>query len=202
MPQYFEEQEGPLVPHCIRVKARGIGLELWSGNGMFSKDELDTGTKLLIDECTLEPGWHVHDLGCGIGVVGVLIWKSEPTCTVLCSDVSSRAIELTKRNVGLHAPNIIVRQSDGYAAIPEIFDTVLLNPPYVAGRQVIYRLIDEAHEHLRPGGLLQLVARHNKGGETLKKRMIEVFGNCDDVNRRNGFRIYISRRDATDMTAE
>jgi 16S rRNA (guanine1207-N2)-methyltransferase len=195
MPHYYdEEQEGPLIPKKISVAARDQKLELWSASGVFSKDALDEGTKLLIDTCIISPGWHVHDLGCGVGVVGVIVKKTEPGCNVLCTDISKRAIELTKKNVGEHAPEIVVRHSDGYANVPEVFDTVLFNPPYVAGRETIYRLIDEAYEHLRPGGLLQLVARHNKGGETLKKRMLELFGNCDDTRRAKGYRVYVSKK--------
>ena len=192
---YDEEQEAPLVPKRITVHAYEQKLDLWSGAGVFSKDELDRGTKLLLETCIVLPGWHVHDLGCGIGVVGVLVKRAEPTCTVICSDVSNRALELTKKNVGEYAPSIIVRHSDGYNKIPEIFDTVLLNPPYVAGREIIYRLINEAFIHLRPSGLLQLVARHNKGGEMLKKKMVEIFGNCDDTRRDGGYRLYVSKKE-------
>jgi 16S rRNA G1207 methylase RsmC len=196
MPHYYsEDQDTPLKPFRITVKARGERLELWSGNGVFSKQELDEGTKLLIDQCILELGWKVHDLGCGIGVVGIVVKRIEPSCEVVCSDVSRRAVELTQKNIKELKLEIRVLQSDGYAAIPDRFDTVLFNPPYVAGREVIYRLMDEAYEHLEAGGMLQLVARHNKGGETLKKRMIERFGNCDDSRRAKGFRLYISKKE-------
>jgi 16S rRNA G1207 methylase RsmC len=191
MPHYYDEQEGPYTPHEIIASARGLTLKLWSAPGLFSKDELDTATKLLIDTAVIQPGWHAHDLGCGNGVVAVMIKKAEPTTHVLASDVTSRAVAITQKNAGKYAPDIIVRQSDGYAHIPEIFDTVLLNPPYVAGRETVFRLIDEAYAHLRPGGLLQVVARHNKGGETIKKHMVELAGECDDTRRAAGFRVYI-----------
>lgn len=195
MPHYYdEEQEGPLAPFRIAVKARGRKLELWSAKGVFSKDELDTGTKLLIETMLIEDGWQVHDLGCGIGVVGVMVKLEAPGCSVLCTDVSKRAIELTQMNAAALDLGIEARQSDGYAQVPETFDAVLFNPPYVAGRETIYRLIDEAYRHLKEGGLLQLVARHAKGGETLKKRLLEVFGNVDDSRRGAGFRVYIARR--------
>jgi 16S rRNA (guanine1207-N2)-methyltransferase len=192
---YHKEQTTPLNPFRISIKARGQKLELWSGNAVFSKDKLDSGTKLLIDTCILDLGWKVHDLGCGIGVVGIVAKLTEPTTTMLCSDVSEQAVELTRKNVAELKLDIEVRQSDGYESVPEIFDTVLFNPPYVAGRETIYRLIGEAYDHLKSGGFLQLVARHAKGGETLKKRLIEVFGNCDDSRRAAGYRVYVSRRD-------
>ena len=195
MPHYYdEEQEGPLEPFRIKVNARGQRLALWSAKGVFSKDALDQGTKLLLDTAILEPGWKVHDLGCGIGVVGIIAKLSEPSCDVICTDVCRRAIELTQKNAEELNADIDVRHSDGYANVPEVFDTILFNPPYVAGRETIYRLIDESYEHLKEGALLQLVARHAKGGETLKKRLLEIFGNCDDSRKASGFRVYVSRK--------
>jgi 16S rRNA G1207 methylase RsmC len=199
MPHYYsEKQEGELKPVKIAVSARGQRLSMWSGSGVFSKAELDDGTKLLIDTCELKAGWRVHDLGCGYGVVGIIVKRAEPSCSVVCSDVSERAVELTKLNVKSLKLDIRVVQSDGYATAELTsaqFDTVLFNPPYVAGRETIYRLLDEVYEHLVPGGSIQLVARHNKGGETLKKRLIELFGNCDDSRRARGYRVYVSKRD-------
>ena len=40
--------------------------------------------------------------------------------------------------------------------------------------------------------LLQIVARHNKGGKTLMEKMDEVFGNVKDIAKKSGFRVYIS----------
>ena len=46
---------------------------------------------------------------------------------------------------------------------------------------------------LKEKGSLQLVARHNKGGETLSKYMEEVFGNMETLVRQGGYRVYLSR---------
>ncbi len=188
---YDEKQDAPLIPKKILVAARSQQLELWSGAGVFSKEHLDDGTRLLIDTAIIRPGAKVHDLGCGIGVVGIIAKLSEPSCHIICSDVSERAIELTEMNCKELKLDIEIIKSDGYADIPGHFDAVLFNPPYVAGRETIYRLIDEACEHLNPGGTLQLVARHNKGGETLKKYMLTKFDAVDDTRQANGFRVYI-----------
>ena len=196
MSHYYDaKQDGELKPKKIAVSARGTRIELWSGAGVFSKDYLDDGTKLLIDTAVIPQGAKVHDLGCGIGVVAVIIKLAHPDATVIASDVSERAIELAKMNMSLHKTDVHVRLSDGYASIPEMFDVILFNPPYVAGRETIYRLMQEAYDHLAPGGTLQLVARHNKGGETLGKRIMELFGNTDDSRRARGYRVYVGTKE-------
>jgi 16S rRNA G1207 methylase RsmC len=39
---------------------------------------------------------------------------------------------------------------------------------------------------------LQLVARHQKGGKMLEKKMQEVFGNTETLAKKGGFRVYLS----------
>ena len=190
---YDEEQIKPLVATKIPIRARKLKVDLWTGPGVFSKKSLDNGTKLLLNTCVIEKGWHVHDLGCGIGVAGVIVKLAEPSCAVVCSDVSKRAVKLTRMNVKDLGLDITVKQSDAYSKIPEKFDTVLLNPPYVAGRKVVFYLLEQAKAHLNANGLLQVVARHNKGGAQIMKKMEELFGNCDDSRKGSGFRVYLSK---------
>jgi 16S rRNA (guanine1207-N2)-methyltransferase len=195
MPHYSDAPVRKEGIKNISVVARDVRVELISAKGIFSKDRLDTGTKLLLDTCILSPTWHVHDLGCGNGVVGIVVAKAEPGCTVVSSDPSPQAIEITRKNVAKNKLPIITIQSDGYSSIKDTFDTVLLNPPYVAGRQTVFRLFQEAYEHLKPGGCLQVVARHQKGGAMIKQELERIFGNCNDTRRGSGYRVYVSTRD-------
>ncbi len=191
---YDSEQKSPLSPEKIKIVARGVDVDIWSGSGVFSRSELDKGTQLLLDTCVVEEGWLVHDLGCGNGVVSVVIGTVFPTVKIIASDVSKRACKLTRMNSKEHGLDLDVRNSDGYEKIDETFDTVLLNPPYVAGRKVVFGLIEDASNHLKKGGLLQVVARHNKGGGMIMKKMEELFGNCDDSRKQSGFRVYLSKK--------
>jgi 16S rRNA (guanine1207-N2)-methyltransferase len=195
MPHYYDsEQDTPSRPFRIKVKARGVDLELWSDSGIFSKDELDRGTELLLKKAEVMSGSKVLDLGCGLGVVACVIKTVEPSCEVVASDVSLRAVQTTMKNADALKLAIDVRQSDGFAAIPERFDTILFNPPYVAGRETIFRLLDEAAAHLKEGGTLQVVARHKKGGAMIMQHMQAIFGNCDDSKKGGGFRVYVSKK--------
>lgn len=195
MPHYYDEkQPSPLRPFKILIEARGRRVELWSGSGVFSLKRLDKGTRLLLDTAVIEGGWRVHDFGCGIGVVGTIVKLAHPSCDVVSSDVSERAVQLARMNAKELGLDLDVVRSDGYENIKGAFDAILFNPPYVAGRQEILRLIGEAYEHLRPGGLLQIVARHQKGGKTLMKHLEERFKNCDDSRKGSGYRVYICRK--------
>ena len=76
-----------------------------SDNGVFSKEELDEGTRILL-ETSLEGGLDgkILDLGCGIGPVGVVVKHNFPQCQVEMVDVNPRALELAKEN----AKNLII----------------------------------------------------------------------------------------------
>lgn len=86
------------------------------------------------------------------------------------------------------------KKSDLYLEIEEKFDVILTNPPQTAGREVCYKIIEEGFNHLNENGTLQLVARHNKGGETLQKKMNEIFGNAEKIGKDHGFTVYMARK--------
>jgi 16S rRNA G1207 methylase RsmC len=53
-------------------------------------------------------------------------------------------------------------------------------------------LIEESKNYLKQKGSLQIVARHNKGGKTLSKKMEEVFGNIKVIAKKSGYWVYMS----------
>lgn len=166
--------------------------DVWSAKGIFSKDHLDKASRLLIENCIVRDGWDVLDLGCGYGVVGIAVKRFFPGCNVVFSDVNERALRLVKKSLLMNKLEGEVVKSDGFSGIDRGFDCILLNPPFAAGRDVCFGLVDGAFSHLNREGLLQVVARHKKGGAVLSDHMKEIFGNVDVVARGSGFRVYCS----------
>lgn len=194
---YSKEQTSEYRPSKVTMRVRGNEIALYTAGGVFSPSRLDKGTELLIEKAELGKGWRVLDLGCGYGIAGIAARLSEPSTEVVFSDVNERAIKLTRLNLKilkLDDEKTTVRCGDKYEKLKgEKFDTILFNPPQTAGKKTCFQMIEEAKEHLNPGGSLQLVARHQKGGKELEKKMQETFGNVDQVAKKGGFRVYISR---------
>lgn len=195
MPHYYSNQQtSDLKPTEIDIKVKNVSFKLISGSGVFSKKRLDKGTGVLLKYLLIEDGWKVLDLGCGIGVVGIYVKKLFPNTNLTLTDVNQRAVYLTKKNLEKHDLKARAFVSDSFKKINDTFDAILLNPPQLAGKEVCFRLIEESFEHLNKDGLLELVARHNKGGKTYSKKMEEVFGNMKEAGIGSGYRVYISRK--------
>jgi 16S rRNA (guanine1207-N2)-methyltransferase len=188
---YTSQQSSSFVPYVIKCILRGTLYEFQSASGVFSKKKIDFGTKVLVENMKIKENQSVLDLGCGIGIVGRVaasLTKSKVTLT----DVNKRAVKLAKFNTS-KLSNVEVIESDGFESLTgKKFDVVLLNPPQTAGKKVCQDLIKNAKSFLSVGGNIQIVARHNKGGEQLSLFMESVYHNVETIVKKGGYRVYVS----------
>ena len=194
---YDKKQTSEFKPKLIKLNVFDQEFEMYTTGGVFSIRKLDLGTKLLLENIDLTNCCDVLDLGCGYGVVGVVLKKMNPNLLIVCSDVNERAVKLTKINAKHNRVKLKVFSSDVFDSTKfnEMkFDLILLNPPQTAGKKMCVKMIEESINYLREGGRLQIVARHQKGGRELSKVMKTVFGNVCDVAKGSGFRVYLSIR--------
>ncbi len=193
MSEHYYTKEPVSSFNLRRVKfiINGMEYEFYTASGIFSNSKLDFGTRVLIENMKVKEEDDVLDLGCGLGVVGRVVANVTKGKVVLV-DINKRAVKLSKMNTkGLK--NVEVYQGDKYEAVEgKKFDVILLNPPQTAGKKVCMDMIKKALDHLKKGGSLQIVARHNKGGETLSKYMVEIFGNMETLVKEGGYRVYMS----------
>lgn len=155
--------------------------------GVFSRDGLDMGTRILL-EALPELRGRVLDLGCGWGPVGTALGCAYPELELVLSDVNERAAELARRNLAANGvQNARVVVGDGYAAIDGAFDAIVLNPPIRAGKSVIYGLFEGARAHLAEGGALYIVIRKQQGAPSALKYLREIFAQSEVIAREAGF---------------
>lgn len=198
MPHYFsEKQTSRFKLTKLSCFLRGINLLIYTAPGIFSNKGIDKGSFLLIEKCIIKDNHYILDLGCGYGVIGVTLAKCFPSSKFLLTDINERAVKLSKKNILTNKlENAEAKKRNIFDNIDndEKFDTILLNPPQTAGKQLCFQMIEESLQHLKKGGTLQLVARHNKGGKSLSKKMKEVFNNVKDISKKSGYRVYLSQR--------
>jgi len=175
----------------IGFNLNNIYLKFITSSSVFSKDKVDKGSELLIKES--KSRGKILDLGCGYGAVGICLTKVGDK-DVTMSDINERAISLARKNLKLNNAKAKIIKSDLFENIKDKFDTILSNPPQSAGKKICFQLIQDSFVHLNANGSLQLVARHNKGGKDLAKKMQEVFGNIKSIARKSGYHIYCSKK--------
>ena len=190
---YDEEQTSTFAPFLINIHTKKDSFKIYSASGVFSIKKLDKGSETLINYAQPPNKGSLLDLGCGYGVVGLAIKRLYPALDVTLSDVNERALKLAKKNAEHLQLAVTIKKSDLFTKLGT-YDCIVVNPPYVAGRKLIFSLIEQAKEHLNQEGSLQLVARHQKGGKTLEKKMQEVFGNVTTLGKQAGFRVYKSTK--------
>ena len=195
MSHYFTDNAD--MSHSRRVipfRFLGVNYKFVSDNGVFSKDEIDDGTQLLLsclDFSSLNNG--IVDLGCGYGVIAVIVSKITDS-EVLAIDVNPRAIELTKENSDLNNVKVKAIENNGLTNIDKLFRAIITNPPIRAGKETVYRLFDQAYEKLEEDGVLWVVIRKQQGAVSAVNKLNELFGNCLVVERKKGFWILKSNK--------
>ena len=195
---YFSEKPSARAgrPYTIETDLRGLTLKLATEAGVFSRERVDRGTRLLIKHIEVHPADRVLDLGCGYGVVGIVAALLAPDARVTLVDVNRRATDLARRNLQLNSvDNAEVHHGDGFAPVRgRSFDLIATNPPIRAGLRLVHRLIEEAKDHLAPGGRFYLVGRTKQGVIRISEKMSQVFGNVEELAKGGGYRLYLSRR--------
>ena len=185
---YTRDPQSESRPVGCEYTYRGIPLSFQTDAGVFSKGEVDTGTRLLLEALPEEMQGDILDLGCGWGVIGISVARKWPETRVTMADVNRRALELSRENAKRNRADVRCAESDGMAAFAgETFDAVITNPPIRAGKQVIYRMFADAAACLKPGGALYLVIRKRQGAESAERYLRTLFATVEKLDRSGGF---------------
>lgn len=185
----------PRVDHDIREiheEIRGVPLVLQTDAGVFSKGRVDRGTRILLEAVPLPTSGPILDLGCGYGPIGITLAKLMPDTPVYMSDPNRRAVDLARRNAERNgALNVRAFEGEGYTPFPEDlrFGAIVTNPPFRAGKRVVYALVSDAPSRLLPGGSFTCVAQTKQGAKSLRAHLEAVFGNVRELEKEGGYRV-------------
>ncbi|WP_010095784.1 class I SAM-dependent methyltransferase [Ornithinibacillus scapharcae] len=196
---YFSQKpQSKSSPMTWNYTLRGKDFTFTSDVGVFSKKEIDFGTRLLIDTFEIpETQGDILDLGCGYGPIGISIADSAPDRKIVMADVNERALQLAEENSkmnGVH--NVEFVQSDRFSNLEDRrFAVVLTNPPIRAGKSVVHGMFEGSEERLLKGGELWVVIQKKQGAPSAIEKLESLFGNCETVERNKGYYILRSIKD-------
>ncbi len=197
MSHYFSEvQDVKSVKKIINYEIKNEKFEFLTDNGVFSKTKVDFGTDVMLrtflNENKKLENIRILDIGCGYGVVSVVLKRFFEKAKILSTDVNERALELTKENIQKNnrTDDFEVRKSFVFDNISENFDVILSNPPIRAGKQVIFEIYEKSFFHLNKNGEFYCVIQTKHGAKSTKKKLEELFGNCTTLVIEAGYRIF------------
>ncbi len=145
---------------------RDLGLTLCAFGGTFAGADVDLGSRFLVGYFDRLPGSvrSVVDLGCGSGLLGVLVAQRQPSAYVTAVDDSRAACRSTAATAQANgvADRVSVVHDDRLTGLePGSVDLVVCNPPFHRGTArdstAAYAMIDDAARVLHAGGELWLV---------------------------------------------
>ena len=195
---YFSpDPDSRLEYGLIDTVLRGRRYRFLTASGVFSAKRVDTGTRVLVEAMPLPGAGRLLDMGCGIGVIGLVAALESPGLDVTLTDINPRATMVAARNVErMGLGNVRVLTGSLYEPVEgEMFDVVVSNPPISAGmRKVVEPLVRGARDHLAVGGRLLMVVQSNKGGRTLAGFLDKWFGGHEVVDKKSGYRVLSARR--------
>lgn len=188
---YFSQQpHSKRSPKTWSYTLRGTSYTFTSDVGVFSKNDVDFGSRLLIEQFT-EPkvDGDILDMGCGYGPIGITLADEFAERHVFMADVNERAVDLAKKNAQLnHVSNTTVFQSDLFAKVTKRdFAAILTNPPIRAGKKVVHQLFEEAHAALAEGGELWIVIQKKQGAPSAIKKLETLFGEVETMAKDKGY---------------
>lgn len=200
MAHYYDSMpDTPSDRRFIDYRANGINFSFVTDTNVFSRNDVDKGTDLLINsviedikERGARKGERLLDLGCGYGVVGVVMKSVFMSFDVTSVDINARAVELARENMASNNVKLTkCMQSDVLSALDEsdIFDIVMTNPPVRAGKQTVFSFYEQAYEHMAPGASIYSVLQRKQGAPSSEKKLMELFGNCETVAISGGYRV-------------
>ncbi|WP_019908212.1 class I SAM-dependent methyltransferase [Paenibacillus sp. HW567] len=193
MSQHYYSQQ-PDARHdrrTIDTVLRGKSLRFTSDAGVFSKGDIDFGSRVLIEAMDIPDGSSVLDVGCGYGPIGISAAYLAPKGHVTMIDINSRAVELARENARNNGVgNVTVMESDVLSSVGgQKFDVILTNPPIRAGKAVVHQIFEEAYEHLNEGGTLWIVMQKKQGAPSAVTKLESLFPDVEEVGKDKGYRI-------------
>ena len=195
MGQYFTNDVNLKSEHRnVIYKYNDYSFNFISDLGVFSKDKIDFGSKVLIENYFIygEKKKKILDVGCGYGLIGITVSKIMDSYVDMI-DVNKRAIHLTNINIKNNKANAKAFESNMYENIKDKYDVIITNPPIRAGKNVYMGIIEQANNYLKDSGELWFVMNKDQGAKSTIEKIKNVY-DVTLVNKCKGFFVILCKK--------
>jgi 16S rRNA G1207 methylase RsmC len=169
-------------------------LHMESAAGIFASRGLDRGTAVLLDSIRRHPvsapadGSLVVDLGCGSGVLALVMARLWPDCRVVAVDVNVRALEVCAENArrnGVRNVEPRLPEDTGSDAVARLWT----NPPVRIGKDGLHDLLGRWIPRLESAGEARMVVGRHLGSDSLARWMETQGWGVERLASARGFRV-------------
>lgn len=197
MSHYFIHDKS--LDHAVKpydVKIKDTMFRFYTDRGVFSKDGLDFGTRVMLESIIIPThAKTVIDMGCGYGPIGLFVAKTNPNLQVFMYDVNLRAVELAQKNMKENnIKNVNINESFLFQNVDFKADVILSNPPIRAGKQTVFELYEGAYDHLNSGGYFYVVIQKKQGAPSSVSKLEALFGACEVIEKQKGYWILLAKK--------
>lgn len=170
-------------------------LTFTSDLGVFSKDKIDFGSRLLVETYLRAGKKNVSllDVGCGYGFIGITLAKLSNTDSTLV-DVNKRALHLAQMNSKQNGVNSTIQESNIYSNVQGLYDVIMTNPPIRTGKETVMNFLTNAKDFLKTDGELWFVMRKDQGAKSAMEKIRSIYASVDVVEKSKGFYIIVCKK--------
>ncbi len=190
--QYFEaEPTTESNRSTVDLVLADLSFTLTTDTGIFARNRVDPGTKLLLLDGPdpVDGDQHLLDVGAGYGPITVTLARRNPAATVWAVEINSRARELCRENAAAAGlTNVRVEAPDD---VPDdvVFDRIWSNPPIRIGKTQLQALLVRWLSRLAPAGSAHLVVQKHLGSDSLQRWLVTQGWPTDRRGSRAGYRL-------------
>ena len=186
---HCQPEPGKTQPHFpLQWPLEDTDFTLINHANVFAREKLDLGARFLLQHLPPDTaGQRIIDLGCGNGVLGLMLLAKQPLSQLVFTDESYMAVASARANIELNLPQCLNNTEyvvdDCLASQQEqSADQIICNPPFhqqhTVTTHIATQMFAEAKRVLKQGGRLRIVAnRHLNYQQQLQR----LFGHCQQL---------------------
>lgn len=189
------QQKQQKNPYPTYYQLENTDYRICNHANVFSRDSLDIGTRFLLEHLPKNKDANdIVDLGCGNGILGLMLASDNPSAQLYFVDESYMAIASTKETFysAFTERQATFCVADGLINFDsETIDLIVCNPPFhqqnTVGNQIALSMFKQSFRVLRNGGELWVIGNRHLGYHIELKKL---FTRCDVVASNEKFVIW------------